>query len=578
MPELISIQWPDAHVLRARSDPFKVAALQPVGRLISSDMLGPRYNDGEAQQAYQRSQRFLEFANSENADLVLTPEYSNPRSFVFDVLTSRSELIQDGTIYILPISSMPQTEYDALAQCKSRTANVRMGGISRDTNKDSINACVILTRVGSMIQAVFQGKIMAAELEESNMASGNEVFVVEGANMCLSVATCADLNDAANHSIWCDALSKKSGGIICHPQWNRAPDFQAYETFWRTALEHEDGEKRMIFALNWSRGSIIQTSNELVRVEWARTKVLRGRSLDASSPLQQRLSRAGMTVQQWAPGLGSKKRYEVWHAADGGNNVWTWQFVRPFTNQSKSTRPRREGLREALVERWNQNQPNETAFDASEQTSAFWAAVAEEGVTPQICPSLERASSWEIDRFCSACRMQNETEWLEIDPTGRPSSPLDCMHTDCVACHHNNRHCSRNRNARYEAITYTAVCIRIFADASVTERNALRLSQVRLYPLNLEDYNGRPAGWLLHGRGRMAQNIEHDAARLFGKLLTTAETPIQLMVFEADGVVDPDRICQRNIDGEETGTQDILNPDHGREVVITRLERRAVDE
>ena len=578
MAELNLIHWQGANVLRASPDPFKVAAIQPIGGLIASEVLGPRYQDSDSHQAYERSKRFIEFANMSGAHLVLAPEYSIPPSFISDILTTRGDLISDGVVYILPMSSMPLGMYDAIGQCQSSTVDVKMGGISRETGRDSVNVCAILTRTGSTIQAVLQGKVMAAELEESNMASGNEVFVVEGAHMCLSVATCADLNDATNQKLWHDALSSKSGGILCHPQWNPAPDFQAYEAFWREALGHEDGEKRMIFSLNWARGSTIQTESETASVEWSRSKVLRGRVLDTSGSLKRRLSRAGMTVHNWAPGSGSKKRYEVWHAADFGDNVWIWDFVRPFTNQTEATRPRREGLREAFFERWDHNRSDDTNFDVLEQTSAFWEALAVEGVRPQICPNIERASSWEIDRFCSACRIKNEDEWLEVDPTGRPSSPLDCTHTDCIDCHHNGRYCSRNRTARYEAITYTAVCIQVFADASVTERGALRLSPVELYPLNLEDYNGRPAGWLLHGRGRMARDIEHDAARLIGKLLMTAESPIQLMIFEADGEVDPERIYQRNIDGDETGTQDILNPDHGRELMVTRLERRTVDD
>ncbi len=573
MPELKSIHWDDALALRASRDPFKVAALQPVGTLTASDELGPRYHNNDVQKALERSHRFLEFANSSGADLTIAPEYSIPSSFVRDILSTHGDLIRDGAIYVLPMSSMPLTEYDALEECQSSIIDLTMGLVERISDKGSVNVCAVLTRAGSTIRCVFQAKVTPAALEETNMASGTEIFVIEGLHLCLAVATCADLNETSDHRPWCEALLRKSGGMLCHPQWNPAPDFQAYETFWREALGHPDGEKRMVFALNWARGSTIRAASGVVSVEWARSKILRGRKFDSSPSRQRELSHAGMNVHRWAPGSGSKKRFEIWHAANGGDTVWVWDLVRPFTNQTPATVPRWDGLQNALVQQWDPNRPNDTSLDESEQTKAFWAAASLNGLDAQTCPKLEHACSWDIDRFCSSCRMEDETEWLEVDPTERPSSPLDCSNIRCPTCPHNGRLCSRGRKRRYDAIRDTAVCVRKFADSSASAPNPLQISLVESYPLNLTDTNGRPAGWLLHGRGKPAREVEADASQLIGAQQPTAEVPIEMFVFQVDGDVDPARIGQRHIDAEDEGIQEIMNPEHGREVVVTRLER-----
>jgi len=573
MARLTSIHWDHALALQASRDPFKVAALQPVGELMSSDVLGPAYGQDCLDQAAKRSQRFLDLANSSGAHLILAPEYSIPHSFISNILSAHNELICDGAVYVLPMSSMPLAEYDALEQGQSSTVELTMGPVERDTDKDSVNVCAVLTRDGPSIRGVFQAKVIPAAFEETNMARGTEIFVFEGPHMCLAVATCADLNETGDHKSYCDALLRKSGGILCHPQWNPAPDFQAYETFWREALGHLDGMKRMIFALNWARGSTIQATSGDASVEWARSKVLRGRTFDSSRSRQRELSNAGMNVHRWTPGSGSTNRFEIWHAANGGDTAWVWEFVRPFTDQPSANVPRSDGLRNALVQRWDSNRPDDDSFDVSEQTEAFWAAASLDEVDAQTCPKLEHASSWDIDRFCSSCRMENETEWLEVDPTERPSSPLDCTEIECAGCQHEGRHCSRGRRKRYEAIGYTSACVRVFTDSSVSGPNPLQISLVESYPLNLTDPNGRPAGWLLHGRGKPAGEVEAAASHLLGAQLPTAEAPIKMFVFLVDGDIDPSRIGQRFIDAEDGRNQDILNPKHGREVVVTRLER-----
>ena len=65
---------------------------------------------------------------------------------------------------------------------------------------------------------------------------------------------------------------------------------------------------------------------------------------------------------------------------------------------------------------------------------------------------------------------------------------------------------------------------------------------------------------------------------MIGTQLSTAEMPIKVLFFQVDGDIDPGRISQRLIDAEDGGTQDIWNPEHGREVMVTRLERRAAGE
>ena len=344
MAKLTSVHWQHVRALRAEAGPYKVAALQPVGELTTSDELGPHYLSVEG--AIDRSRRLVDQANSAEADLVLAPEYSIPPEFVSALMTADAANLRNGVVYVLPMSTMPLSTYDAFSEHSSAEVDVTLGELVREDGRASVNACAILTRSADKLHALFQAKVVAAPLEETAMVAGAEVFAIEGAHMCLSVATCADLNLSTHHDLWCEALARKSGGILFHPQWNPAPDFQTYETFWRESLGHQDGTKRMIFALNWAGGSRISTSHMTVRIECGRSKVLRGRAMEAPSSLRQTLSLAGMNAHRWAPGGGST-RFEIWHVADGGDTVWIWEFVRPFTNQTPPTVPRQAGLRSA---------------------------------------------------------------------------------------------------------------------------------------------------------------------------------------------------------------------------------------
>jgi hypothetical protein len=66
-------------------------------------------------------------ANDSDADLVITPEYSIPRSSVDNLVGEQAERVGDGVVYVLPMSSMPLNGFEQLASIGDGLVNVTAG-------------------------------------------------------------------------------------------------------------------------------------------------------------------------------------------------------------------------------------------------------------------------------------------------------------------------------------------------------------------------------------------------------------------------------------------------------------------
>ena len=127
LPDVRSVQWQNAKALRCSDEPLRGVALQPSGSLVACDALGPKFESADSLWARKRARPFIELANDSDADLVITPEYSIPRSSVDNLVGEQAERVGDGVVYVLPMSSMPLNGFEQLASIGDGLVNVTAG-------------------------------------------------------------------------------------------------------------------------------------------------------------------------------------------------------------------------------------------------------------------------------------------------------------------------------------------------------------------------------------------------------------------------------------------------------------------
>src|SRR4030042_533098 len=112
-PQIKSLYLHEAPVLEASSECIRVAWIQPYGKLVFSDTLGPHYSNDDREKADRTARSFLQLVKESDALIAIAPEYFTPIEALKDIIEDARNL-REGTLYILPSECLNLSTYEEL--------------------------------------------------------------------------------------------------------------------------------------------------------------------------------------------------------------------------------------------------------------------------------------------------------------------------------------------------------------------------------------------------------------------------------------------------------------------------------
>jgi predicted amidohydrolase len=565
----------EASALESTSETFKVAIIQPAGELAFRDDIGPHHCETVRQASLSRARAFLKLAAEQQAELVLAPEYFTPKDLIEEVAGS-PDVLRPGTLYVLPLETIPVADFKQLVALGDNTQiKIESCPLEDKEPTQPVNSVAVLSYCEGQLTLGLQAKLNPAPLEKGILSRGARILAVEGKHLILAVAICSDLNDPGLHYHWNEALKRKGGAILVHTQWNPKPEFLSYEVFWPQLFQDVLGKHRLGFAINWASGSSLKKNGNPFVLPPARNRILRGDDLKANRTVHRALSGFGLTYQSLPLGTGPTT-CEVWHCADDSDVAHVMELCRPLVGGPRANAPR-DGIRNVASFAWNASGFSRRDATPDQFVAVFWSTLDALRVNQHGTNQLRALGQWDLDQFCQACLRCRKDAWAQIDPEDRPSSSLDCRDKECHKCPFGRTkevRCARERRNRYEKLELTAECLRSYAAADPQACNGLSPARVDRYPLNLANRRTSERGWLFHGGGRSPRHLEKELGGILHEegFFDDTRAILRLFAVSPGGEILGHRVSPKEISNVEPERQDILDPEHGPEIIVTTLE------
>lgn len=250
------IKYPAFGVFNSRGNVIKIAQWQPLGELGFSTDKGFYCKSGKH---IKKGLEFLKSAVEQNADLVITPEYSLPWEILEDILQEGTVALKNGKLLCL---GMEGISFNALVDfCEKYDSKDNLCVIVddlEDLNQKSFCSCIVyLFRSQNEIVCLIQLKTTAAadrwvELESGELTLGNTIyyFCDDRKANCLFAYICADALNQDINKVKEEINYQQC--IIIHPQLNPAPLHESFCQMRRNFFDYSEHSIRMISA-NWSK-------------------------------------------------------------------------------------------------------------------------------------------------------------------------------------------------------------------------------------------------------------------------------------------------------------------------------------
>ena len=522
-----SVSLEEAPCLVASADPLRTVFVCPHGCLVESEDLGPHYSDREKGAAIARLDALLALSREQNAELVMAPEYFCPQERISSILDNPQQHLRQGTLYALPIESISPEDYATLQnKCTQNAHDVTAGDISTGT---SVNACAILyLSISGKLTGVLQPKIYPSPPEEDRLARGDTLFVVRGSNVGFMVLICSDANNGTYYPDWTEAAAKNGGPVyVAHLQFNNSPDYDNYPVFRNAILSNQAGDHRLIFSLNWTKGSRLQRANgTTIEIPRSRTRLFRGKKY-LPRPLSYRdISLGGIHNHHGQhPGGNGKYGWDIWHCLNYSDHAHLLQLARAWENRS-DPEVRRFGVVTAKFCELDGDNYNECV------------ALAPMAKVIDYCRSqhvpdevLNHLSSWslsELECFVNAVLLVTRDLWFTSDLCRIPTAPHVCVAGE--SCVNDGAPCDIGCEQWQRAFECVCDCLTKLHQHGSTIRGTDRAFPPTAtdYPLNTKEAATGRQGLLIHSQGRPQPSLERSIASL---LKDMPAIPSRLTIF-----------------------------------------------
>lgn len=578
LPQIKSLYLHEAPALEASSECIRVAWIQPCGKLVFNDTLGPHYSNDDREKAKRRARSFLGLVKESDALIAIAPEYFAPIEALKDVIEDPTNL-REGTLYILPSECLNLSTYEELRLfARDHGINLESTDLEQIEGRTFVNPCAIIFKGQHGLKMFLQSKIYESQAEFLKIARGENIFAIEGLQIVLVVVICSDANLPDYHTAWARAASYKPGAYIVHVQWNPHPDYVQHNNFRSAILNAANGQNRILFSLNWAAGSkLFYNGQEIRTIKRSRTRIFRGRKLQKSPNYLER-SATGLHVSHV-----EQERYnqawEAWHAMPLKEHAYFIEIPRPFENIPPPQDLHYHGV---VNSKYFEPEPIETIdhFEnrlPQELSKPFWGTCEEFGLSPEAHADINELPLSELERLINACLRRKNGSWMVKDVICRiPTASLLCGQHDCDGCVDQGLQCSHTREEWEDDAKYFVDCLIKF-NSSQFPGEGLKVRPAERYPLNLIDHFGKEQGWLFHRKGLPSRMLEKELqGHLKGEGLVTFRGLLHLLIVGSGDNIEVKNIFSQpgDIDmkiGPEAISQDILASDHGPEIKVVTL-------
>lgn len=254
------LEYPALRIFEQRGKVISIAQWQPKG-IIGFEKKRGFFSKEQCHVDKARS--FIEIADSVNADVVVTPEYSFPWDLLKQILLGKSLDVQYGVLWCLGMEGISYSDFtEFINDCNKDSDVVVMTEDLKRVSRKSFLSCLAYVFYSSKkTVCIIQLKTTAAsdkwgDLEASGLTTGNTIYYFDdnlGGN-CLISIICADALNQSNTQFNRQLQYRKY--LLLHPQLNPKPFHQSFKQM-RNYLMSFSSNNIRILTQNWSKESIL---------------------------------------------------------------------------------------------------------------------------------------------------------------------------------------------------------------------------------------------------------------------------------------------------------------------------------
>ena len=221
-------------------------------------------------------QSFLKISVEKSPDLLMTPEYSFPFTFIENILQTSSQQPEKSKLWALGGESITIEDLERLDSYRSENIIILHEDIAKTdknfldpiyflfkANHQSTEKLVLLIQFKTKHMGVWSGD---AYVERNNLIQGSQIYIFRNAGNTISLFALV-CSEAIEFKRTFDENMRKQLDwdykpfLILNPQCNPKPNHQDFTAFRKLVLEYSNKE---IISLNWNSGSRMRNEHYVV--------------------------------------------------------------------------------------------------------------------------------------------------------------------------------------------------------------------------------------------------------------------------------------------------------------------------
>lgn len=252
------IEYPDLNIFKQCGIALKVAQWQPIGEIHFDKKRGFFSID---KNHYSKAESFIKRSQEENADIIVTPEYSCPWELLNQILFSGEMVVDYGKLFCLGMEGITFTDFNTfLNKCnEEQNVEIIVEDFCRISKRNFLSCLVYIFSTEEKVICLVQLKTTAAsdkwvQLEANGLMTGNTIYYFDDKDRrnCLIAIICADALRQVNNQL--NEKLNYNKYLVLHPQLNPKPLHESFMQMRSNLMNFAYGNMR-ILTQNWSKDS-----------------------------------------------------------------------------------------------------------------------------------------------------------------------------------------------------------------------------------------------------------------------------------------------------------------------------------
>lgn len=232
-----------------------------------------RIGNQNQQEAHQKYLNVIKKAKQDNISLLLTPEYSCPKSIIDEMIADVDLQPSDNKIWVLSGESLNKNELQDLINLENDNLYIHFEDVYTFSDKNyvdplyyifkgkhgNVDKLIILIQFKTHHMGVWTG----GDIERDNLIEGDNIYIIKNNNTSVRLISfiCSEAMNVSSYltdEIKSEYYWNDMPFLILHPQINPDPSHNDFVDFRRGILK---SDKKEIISLNWGRDTYIGSNN-----------------------------------------------------------------------------------------------------------------------------------------------------------------------------------------------------------------------------------------------------------------------------------------------------------------------------